>query len=114
MAVLTAVQKWRHYLQGGPFIIKTDHISLKYLLEQKLTHALQHKGLCKMMGLDYVVQYKKGIENKAADALSRKHYSKEEETAMAVTEMLPSWIEEFKESYLEDEWATQVLQQHRL
>jgi RNase H-like domain found in reverse transcriptase/Reverse transcriptase (RNA-dependent DNA polymerase) len=34
MALLAAVQKWRHYLQGKPFIIKTDHISLKHLLEQ--------------------------------------------------------------------------------
>lgn len=30
LALLTAVQKWRHYLQGMPFIIKTDHMSLKY------------------------------------------------------------------------------------
>jgi RNase H-like domain found in reverse transcriptase len=34
LSLLTAVQKWRHYLKGVPFIIKTDHISLKYLLEQ--------------------------------------------------------------------------------
>jgi RNase H-like domain found in reverse transcriptase len=43
LALLTAVQKWRHYLQGQSFIIKTDHLSLKFLLEQKLTHAPQHK-----------------------------------------------------------------------
>lgn len=72
MALLTAVQKWRHYLQGGPFIIKTDHMSLKHLLEQRLTHTLQHKGLCKLLGLDYIVQYKKGALNLAADALSRR------------------------------------------
>jgi RNase H-like domain found in reverse transcriptase len=72
MAVLVAVQKWRHYLYGKPFIIKTDHISLKHLLEQRLTHSLQHKGLCKLMGLDYVIHYKKGTKNRAADALSRR------------------------------------------
>lgn len=58
-------------LQGKPFVIKADHISLKYLLEQRLTHALQHKSLCKLLGLDYTIEYKKGVENKAADALSR-------------------------------------------
>jgi RNase H-like domain found in reverse transcriptase len=31
-ALLTAVQRWRHYLQGMPFVIKTNHISLKHLL----------------------------------------------------------------------------------
>ena len=35
--LVTAVQKWRHYLQGGPLIIKTYHVSFKYLLEQRLT-----------------------------------------------------------------------------
>jgi RNase H-like domain found in reverse transcriptase/Reverse transcriptase (RNA-dependent DNA polymerase) len=61
LALLTAVQKWRHYLQGQSFIIKTDHLSLKFLLEQKLTHALQHKRLCKLLGLQYEIQYKKDV-----------------------------------------------------
>lgn len=60
MVVLSAIDKWRHYLQGGHFIVKTNHQSLKYLLEQKVTTALQQKGLTKLMGLDYEVQYKKG------------------------------------------------------
>jgi RNase H-like domain found in reverse transcriptase len=29
MALFNVVHKWRHYLQNQPFIIKTDHISLK-------------------------------------------------------------------------------------
>jgi RNase H-like domain found in reverse transcriptase len=49
LALLTTVQRWRHYLQGMPFVIKTDHISLKHLLDQRLTHTLQHNGLCKLM-----------------------------------------------------------------
>jgi hypothetical protein len=53
-------------------VIKIDHISLKYLLEQRLTYSLQHKSLCKLLGLDYVVQYNKGMENKTVDALFRR------------------------------------------
>jgi RNase H-like domain found in reverse transcriptase len=112
LALLTAVEKWRHYLQGRPFVIRTDHISLKYLLEQKLTHALQHKGLCKMLGLDYVVQYKKGSENITADALSRQRTHDDLGEIEAVTELLPSWLEELKGSYVQDEWALQVLSQY--
>ena len=33
MAILHAVQKWRPYLLGNHFCIKTDHQSLKYFLE---------------------------------------------------------------------------------
>jgi len=36
LAVLMVVDKWRHYLEGGRFIIKTDHENLKFLLQQKL------------------------------------------------------------------------------
>ncbi|XP_027157202.1 uncharacterized protein LOC113758631 [Coffea eugenioides] len=43
LSLITAVGKWRHYLLGTHFIIKTDHESLKYLLEQKITTPLQQK-----------------------------------------------------------------------
>lgn len=33
LIVLLAVEKWLHYLKGGRFIIKTDHKSLKFLLQ---------------------------------------------------------------------------------
>lgn len=71
LALLTAISKWRHYLMGGKFVIKTDHISLKYLLEQKINTTSQHKGLSKLLGLDYTIEYKKRVENTVADALSR-------------------------------------------
>lgn len=31
MALLNVVDKWRHYLQFGYFIMRTDYFSLKYL-----------------------------------------------------------------------------------
>ena len=72
LAVLMAINRWRHYLQGKQFVIKTDHQSLRHLLEQKLTHQLQHKALSKFRELDYTIQYKKGKANVVADALSRR------------------------------------------
>jgi len=69
--VVKAVRKWRPYLLGRSFVIKTDHRSLKYLLEQRLTMPSQARWLPKIMGFDYTIQYRKGKENQGADALSR-------------------------------------------
>ena len=71
LAILMAVKKWYHYLQCKKFIILTDHQSLKYLLEQKLTTPTQQAWMTKLMHFDYEIRYKKGIDNSVADALSR-------------------------------------------
>ena len=42
MALVLAVQQWRHYLMGRPLKVFTDHKSLKHLLQQRLTTTNQH------------------------------------------------------------------------
>ena len=37
LAILHALKKWRPYLMGRHFKVKTDHDSLKYFLEQRLS-----------------------------------------------------------------------------
>ncbi|WMV35274.1 hypothetical protein MTR67_028659 [Solanum verrucosum] len=102
IALLLAVEKWRHYLHPQHFIVKTDHFSLKFLQNQKITTALQHKGLTKLMGLSFEIQYKKGVENVVADALSRKMDTQavvDAEQCMAISQLKPKWMEEILESY---------------
>ena len=84
-----AVDKWRHYLKGGRFIIKTDHKSLKFLLQQRLHTHLKKKGMAKLTGLDYVMQFRKGKENVATDALSR---CQEGGLLAAITSVVPNWL----------------------
>ena len=71
LAIVTAVQKWEQYLSGAHFIIKSDQKSLKWLLQQRISTPFQQFWLSKLMGFDYEIQYKGGVDNKVADALSR-------------------------------------------
>jgi hypothetical protein len=73
LAILHAVELWHPYLLGKRFQIKTDHQSLKYFLEQRISSQEQQKWVTKLFGYDYEIIYKKGKENVVADALSRKY-----------------------------------------
>ncbi|GJX40714.1 putative mitochondrial protein, partial [Tanacetum coccineum] len=71
LAVVLALQKWRGYLLDSHFKIWMDHFSLKYMLDQRITTPFQSKWLPKLLRFDYDIEYKKGVDNAAADALSR-------------------------------------------
>lgn len=71
LAIVKAIRKWRPYLLGKPFTVRTDHKSLKYLLEQRITTPAQTRRLPKILGYDYKIEYKRGTENQAANSLSR-------------------------------------------
>lgn len=51
LAILMAIDHWRHYLQTSPFIILTNQQSLTHLDDQKLSTPRQHKALTKLMGM---------------------------------------------------------------
>lgn len=72
LALVSAVQKWRHYLLGRQFVVRTDHSSLKHLWEQRIHTVAKQKWLTKLLGYDFRIEYKAGKENRVADALSRK------------------------------------------
>jgi hypothetical protein len=73
LAILHAIEMWRAYLLGQLFQIKTDHQSLKYFLEQRISSQEQQKWVTNLFGYDYEIIYKKGKDNVVADALSRKY-----------------------------------------
>ena len=109
-----AVTKWWHYLVGNHFIIRTDHQSLKHLLDQRLNTAIQHKWMTKLLGLDYKIEYKKGVDNQVANALSRRHTAVRQEElgfCVAIIFVQPGWMEELQKSYEGDIQSQDIMSQ---
>lgn len=100
LVVIIAVQKWKSYLQGHKFIIRTDQQALKHLLDQKSMNPTQHRWLTKLLVLHYDIQFRSGIENKATDALSR--YPTFSTECVVVSTISPMWVQKVIHSYIGD------------
>jgi hypothetical protein len=106
LAIIEAIKKWKHYFASSSIIIRTDQQSLKHIQEQKLTEGIQHKLLIKLLGYKFTVEYKKGKENKVADALSRVKYALQ---TLATTAAVPVWIKEVVNSYKQDKKCSDLI-----
>jgi hypothetical protein len=108
LALIMAVERWKHYLQRQEFIILTDHKSLAYLKEQNLHSEMQRKAMTRLMGLQFKIVYTKGKENVVADALSRLPHLF---SLQAVSIVRPYWVQEVLNSYTTDPRAQELLQE---
>ena len=139
LALVVAMKKWRPYLLGRPFVIKTDHHSLKYLLEQRVGIPAQQNWISKLLGYAFFVENKQGRENVVADALSRRQcddadvscfdlaqfealvlaasgscnfdaYGSSKGTLCIISFPTPSWLSDLKSSYDFDPKIKAILQ----
>lgn len=92
MAMCLAVQRWKHYLLGRHFIIRTDQQSLRFVMQQREVGADYQKWVSKLIGFDFEIQYKPGFSNRVADALSRKQEGEVEFGALVATQGV-DWTE---------------------
>ena len=72
LAIMHALHKFRQYLVCGRFIVKIDHNSLSFFLNQRDLNDRQQKWVRKLQAYDFAIEYMKGNNNMVADALSRK------------------------------------------
>jgi hypothetical protein len=106
LAILVAVDRWRHYLLQGKFYIHTDQRSLIHLNEQCLHTPWQQKVFTKLLGLDYAIVYKKGCENRVADALSCRI---PEDQSPAISMSSPQWLDRVTSAYAQDPTTQDLL-----
>jgi len=70
IGLVLAIRHWHPYLWGRRFLVRTDHYSLKFLLDQRLATIPQHHWVGKLLGFDFFVEYKPNATNVVANALS--------------------------------------------
>jgi hypothetical protein len=108
LAILHVMDLWHTYLLGQRFQIKTDHQSLKHFLEQCIFSLEQQKWVTKLFGYDYEIIYKKGKDNVAADALSRKY--EDEGSFFSLSFIVLDWLQAIRQEWLQDPKSSQLIQ----
>jgi hypothetical protein len=71
LAMVYALQKFRHYLLGKKFKMFTDHSTLKYLVNKPVLGGLICQWLLLFQEFDFEVIVKRGKMNAGSDHLSR-------------------------------------------
>jgi hypothetical protein len=112
IGLVQAVRNWRPYLWGRRFLVKTDHYSLKYLLDQRLATIPQHHWVGKLLGFDFAVEYKAGATNVVADALSRRD-TPEEGTVLVLSGPRFDFIARLRQAQLSDPAITAIREEVR-
>ncbi|PAA74169.1 hypothetical protein BOX15_Mlig001265g14 [Macrostomum lignano] len=72
LAVVFFVQKFRYYLMGREFLVRTDHSSLKWLHSLRDVEGQLARWLELLAPYRYRIEHRPGVKHQHADALSRK------------------------------------------
>jgi hypothetical protein len=103
LAIMHSLTKFRQYLVCSKFVVKTDHNSLKYFLEQKDLSEHQQKWVTKVQAFDFDIEYVKGKKNIVATALSRRP------AECSLMEVSTDWKSHLLVEYSKNKFASEVL-----
>jgi hypothetical protein len=95
----------------GEFVIYTDQQSLAHLNEQMLHTAWQQKVFTKLLGLNYIIVYMKGSDNRVVDALSKnpQHMDGNSINCLAISTVQPDWLAEVLLTYESDPYTAYIV-----
>ena len=71
LAAVVFIKHFHHYLWGRKFILRTDHASLKWLVNFKEPEGMLARWLSVLCSYDFETQHRKGVAHVNADSLSR-------------------------------------------
>ena len=87
-------------------MIPIDHNSRKYLLQQKTLSIEQQKWIEKIASFNMEIIHKRGKENVAINALSRKD---EDITYYSISVAIPDWLDEIRSEYAKDPETSTII-----
>jgi hypothetical protein len=71
LAVVYAINKFRHYITGYEVFIHTDHSTIRYLMNKPITNGRITRWLLLLQEFNITIVDRPGKENQVADFLSR-------------------------------------------
>jgi hypothetical protein len=71
LAIIHAINKFRHYITSYSTLVHTDHSAIKYLMKKPITNARVTRWLLLLQEFDITIVDRLGKENVVVDFLSR-------------------------------------------
>ena len=96
-----ALMKFRQYLVGNKFVVKTYHNSLRYFLTQKDLNERQQKWVSKIQAFEFDIEYVKGKNNVVADSLPTR-------TSISLMDVAENWEATLEVEYSKDKFSCEL------
>ena len=107
LALVDAVKRFSHYLEGRRFTVVTDHHSLKWLMQNQDNNSRLQRWALRLQAYDFEITYRPGRVHQNADTLSRTTHNSYVMQCDAEENVK---LEELKRAQVADSWGKNILQ----